>query len=443
MPIFAYQAVDATGRESAGTLEANDRAGALKVLSGRGLQPFKVSESANAAKAAGKNAKPASAKEGKLAKNVGAPAGPIPLSLGQLQLFTEELAELMEAGMRLEPALKLMQGKVDEKAQPYRLVARKLGDLVREGHPFSSALKVASPSFGELFCSVAAAGEAGGSLGQSMRRQAAYIAASRDMRSQVAVALIYPGFLLVAGIGVTVLFITFLIPRLMTLIQSTRGKIPPIASFLIQVSDFLKTNWLFVLLGIIAMGVGFSLFIKSKTGRPVWDKMKLKLPFVGGVLSSSFHSQFLETLASLSVGGLPLLKGLELASRVTTNTYCQSHLTKANALVQDGGSLSRALEKTSLFPGNLVEMVRLGEHTGDLPAALRRAADRCARDLGKALEKAAAAIQPVIILLMAGIVGLMAYLMISIIFDTVQALQKQNKRTEIPTSIQTRYDHYV
>jgi type II secretory pathway component PulF len=365
------------------------------------------------------------------------------MSISQLQLFTEELSELMEAGMRLEPALKLMQGKAGEKQQPYRQVARRLGDLVREGHPFSAALKMASPSFGELFCSVAAAGEAGGSLANAMRRQAAYISASRDMRSQVAVALIYPGFLLVAGVGVTVLFITFLIPRLMTLIQSTRGKIPPIAMFLIQVSDFLKTNWLFVLLGLLAAGVGFTLFIRSPAGKPLWDQLKLRLPFVGGVLSASFHSQFLETLASLSVGGLPLLRGLELASRVTTNTHCKTHLAKATAIVQDGGNLSRAIEKTGLFPSNLIEMVRLGEHTGDLPAALRRAADRCARDLGKALEKAAAAIQPVIILLMAGIVGLMAYLMISIIFDTVQALQQQNKRTEAPTAIHSTYENHV
>jgi general secretion pathway protein F len=438
MPTFAYSAVDASGRETSGSVEANDRASALKQLSSKGLQPFQVKEAAATAKA-GAKAKAAPSKS-KAPKEL-APTEPIALSLPQQQLFTEELSELMEAGMRLEPALKLMQGKTGEKVQPYRMVARRLGDLVREGHPFSAALKVASPSFGELFCAVAAAGEAGGSLGQSMKRQAAYIAASREMRGQVAVALIYPGFLLVAGVGVTVLFITFLIPRLMTLIQSTRGKVPPVAAFLIDVSQFLKDHWLAVLLTLIFIGTAFSVFIKSKGGKPMWDRTKLRLPFVGRVLSASFHSQFLETLASLSVGGLPLLKGLELASRVTTNEYCQEHLTKATAAVQDGGSLSRAIEKTGLFPSNLVEMVRLGEHTGDLPAALRRAADRCARDLGRALEKAAAAIQPVIILLMAGIVGLMAYLMISIIFDTVQALQKQGKRSD--TAIISRYENHA
>ena len=151
--------------------------------------------------------------------------------------------------------------------------------------------------------------------------------------------------------------------------------------------------------------------------------MQFKLRFVGNVLLTSFHTQFLETLASLAHGGLPLLRGLELASRVTPNLFAQGKLAATVETVKDGGALSRALEKTNLFPTNIVEMVRLGEHTGDLPASLRRAADRCGRDLGKSLEKAAALVQPMIIVMMAGIVGVMAYLMITIIFDTMNQLR--------------------
>jgi type II secretory pathway component PulF len=195
---------------------------------------------------------------------------------------------------------------------------------------------------------------------------------------------------------------------------------------MINGSEFLKNNWLVVILLIIAAGVAFWMFKGSKAGKPVWHKAKLKIPFVGAVLSSSLHSQFLETLASLASGGLPLLKGLDLASRVTTNVYAHAQLQKSIDLVKDGGALSRALERTALFPSNLIEMVRLGEHTGDLPAALRRAADRCAKELGRNLEKVAAAMQPVIILIMAGVVGIMAYLMISIIFDTLSALRNPN-----------------
>ena len=423
MPSFAYNASDAAGMESSGVIEAADRASALKLLRGRGLQPFKVAESASGAKApSGKASAAKEAAAGAKGKSdTAAPSGPIKLSGAQVQLFTEELAELLEAGMRLEPALKLMEGRGD--TSPHRLAAKRIGDLVREGHPFSLAVKMASPSFGDLFVSVAAAGEAGGALAVSMRRQAAYMASVREMKGKVGVALIYPAFLLGSGVALVTLFITFLLPRLTTLVSATRGSLPPLAKHLISVSDFIKGNWWLLLIAIAAVIAAIVVIARSPGGRPRWHRLQFKLPFVGNVLLTSFHTQFLETLASLAHGGLPLLRGLELASRVTPNLHAQGKLAATVETVKDGGALSRALEKTALFPTNIVEMVRLGEHTGDLPASLRRAADRCGRDLGKSLEKAAALVQPMIIVMMAGIVGVMAYLMITIIFDTMNQLR--------------------
>ena len=425
MPQFSYSAVDGSGKDVTGTLEAPDRPTLMRMLAGKGLQPFKVAEATVATEKAKEKATANKATSKSTKGGPVMPVGPIRMKASQVQVFAEELSELLEAGMRLEPALALMAGK-GETEIPYRLVARKVGDLVREGHPFHSALRMASPSFGELFSSVAAAGEASGSLGQSMKRQAMYLSAASDIRSKVAVALIYPAFLTVAGIGVTILFMTFLIPKLMDLIKSSRGGVPPLAKFIMGASEFLGNYWLHLLLVLIVTITSFIFFIRSPGGKPVWDAAKLKLPFAGGVLQASFHSQFLETLASLSTGGLPLLRGLELASRVTLNGYIQAQLAKATDAVRDGANLSRALERTNLFPVNMIEMVRLGEHTGDLPGALRRSADRCAKDLGRALEKVAAAMQPVIILMMAGVIGVMAYLMISIIFDTVKGLHKSN-----------------
>jgi type II secretory pathway component PulF len=421
MPTFAYQASDGTGQEVSGTLEAMDRGAAVKQLSSRGLQPFKVAEA--------KGGKGEAAAKAKAKTQSAAPTStePIKLSGQHLQIFTEELAELLEAGMRLEPALKLMEGRTGEKT-PHRRVAKRIGDLVREGHPFSSAVKMASPSFGELFGSVAAAGEAGGALAAGMRRQATYIAKSREMKGKVGAALIYPAFLFVAGAGLVVLFVTYLLPKLTSLVESTRGSLPPLAKNLLAVSDALKHNW-WLLLILLAIGsLAAFMWARSPTGKPVWHQWKLRLPFVGGVLRASLHSQFLETLASLSSGGLPLLRGLELASKVTTNVYAQAQLAKAVDQVRDGAALSRSLEKVNLFPSTLLEMVRLGEHTGDLPNALRRAADRCGRDLEKNLEKAAALVQPMIILVMALIVGLMAYMIISIVFDTISQLRPGGRR---------------
>jgi type II secretory pathway component PulF len=419
MPNFAYQAADATGRDVSGTIEAQDRTTALRQLTGRGLQPFKISEASAKASAAGKS----SASKAKAGEPTDETA-PIKLSNSQLQLFTEELSELLEAGMRLEAALKLMEGKGT--AGTHSRISRRLGNLIREGHPFSSALRQSSPSFGELFCSVAAAGEAGGSLADAMRRQAQYLASVREMRSQVAVALIYPGFLFVSAIAVTILFTTFLIPRLSVMMSRMKGGVPKGIQIVMAVSDFTRTYWWLLLALVALVCLGFWVWSQSKTGRPVWDRMRLRIPLIGSVLMTSFHNQFLETLASLSGGGLPLLKGLELASRVSSNQFIQQQLDHVISSVRDGASLSRGLEKTALFPMKLLEMIRIGEHTGDLSGTLRRTADRCGRELSKSLEKVMAMLQPVIILVMAALVGVMAYMMISVIFQTVSALKSRS-----------------
>jgi type II secretory pathway component PulF len=415
MPTFSYQAADITGRDVSGTVEAADRAAAIRQLTGRGLQPFKVTESAaGAAKSAAKakaRAEDAAVEE----------SGPIKLSAGQIQLFTEELAELLEAGMRLEAALRLMEGKGGKGV--HSRVARKLGNLIREGHPFSSALRQTSPSFNELYCAVAAAGEAGGSLGGALRRQAIYLGNVAEMRSQVAVALIYPGFLFFSAVGVTVLFTTFLIPRLSGMMERMQGGIPKGIQIVLAISGFMRGYWWLILAVLALAALLFWAWSQSPAGKPVWHRAKLRLPFVGTVLTTSFHTQFLETLASLTSGGLPLLKGLELAARVSANLHVQKQLEHVIASVRDGASLSRGLEKTELFPHKLLEMVRIGEHTGDLSGTLRRAADRCGRELSKSLEKVMAMLQPVIILVMAALVGVMAYMMISVIFQTVSALK--------------------
>ena len=421
MPTFAYQASDAAGRDVSGSIDAPDKASAVRQLTGRGLRPFQVKE--GAVKTSVRGVKAATSAKGKGKAAEAETSGPLKISGRQLQIFTEELAELLEAGMRLEQALKLMEGK--GAAATHNRIASRLGALIREGHPFSNALKQTSPSFNELYCAVAAAGEAGGSLSESMKRQGQYLAKVRELKSQVAVALIYPGFLGFSAVAVTVLFTTFLIPRLSGMMSRMRGGVPKGVQIILDFSAFMRSYWWMLLAGAALLFLLFWVWSGSKQGKPVWDETKLKIPFFGNVLMANFHTQFLETLASLTGGGLPLLKGLELAARISANHFIQKQLVNVIDGVRDGTALSRSLEKTTLFPTNLLEMVRIGEHTGDISGTLRRAADRCGRELEKSLEKLMAMLQPMIILVMAGLVGVMAYMMITIIYDTVATLNSR------------------
>lgn len=258
-----------------------------------------------------------------------------------------------------------------------------------------------------------------------MKRQGMYLAKVRELKSQVAVALIYPGFLGFSAVAVTVLFTTFLIPRLSGMMSRMRGGVPQGIQIILNFSEFMRSYWWLLLAGSALLGLLFWVWSGSKQGRPVWDETKLKIPFVGNVLMANFHTQFLETLASLTGGGLPLLKGLELASRISANLFIQRQLVNVIDGVRDGTALSRSLEKTALFPDNLLEMKYASASTRDISGTLRRAADRCGRELEKSLEKLMAMLQPMIILVMAALVGVMAYMMITIIYDTVATLNSR------------------
>ena len=434
---FFYKALSSDGSVKTGELTATDRAEAFRKLDRQGLQPVHLE--VGGVKGVLKNGAPKKAKspiKAKKAAGKAAPAekpaakveepqkGPIKLKRAELVLFTEELSDLLSAGLQLEPALRIMENR--DELGPLKHLSRNLRERVRDGMSFSNALRQCSPSFGDLYCNLAAAGEVSGALATILQRQADYLITMQDLQSKVMFALIYPSFLVGSGIGVAVLFVTFLIPKLTKLIESTGGDIPAVAKLMISMSDFLASFW-WLMVALIAIAVmAFKWFITSEEYRPVWDREKLKLPVFGSVLCTRFYVQFLETLANLIANGLPLLRGLELARNATSNLYLKDLVTKVLDYVAEGGALSRGLKRVGFFPSLLIDMVAVGEQTGDISNSLQKASERYDKELAKNIEKIGALIQPVIILVMALVVGVMAYFMISVIFETISSVRSRS-----------------
>jgi type II secretory pathway component PulF len=343
------------------------------------------------------------------------------LKRAEVVLFTEELSDMLSAGMQLEPALRAMEGR--EELGNLKSVSYKLRQDVREGTNFSTALKRASPSFGPLFCSLAAAGEASGALDSILKRQAHYLKMLAELQGRIALALIYPAILVVAGIGVSVIFVTKLIPQLTSLMENTPGgKMPLGARMLIGGSDFMQKWWLVIALIVAAALVIFKAWKDNEANKPVWDKYLVGMPLVGPVVLSRFYVQFLETMANLVANGLPLLRALELSHDATQNLYIRSQLKRMIELVGDGRAFSRALVRVEIFPPLLIDMISVGEQTGKLDQSLRRAAERYDRELNKNLQKIMALIMPCVLIVMAVLIGTMAYLMITAIFQTISNL---------------------
>jgi len=426
MPLFAYKALNTKGSVTTGEFDAADRTEALRVLDRKGLQPVSLRESATAAAASvrktngkaksdDKTSTQASAKEDKI------PEGPIKLKRQEVVLFTEELSDMLSAGLQLEPALKSMENR--QELGNLKAVSFKIRQVVRDGVNFSAALKKASPSFGPLYCSLAAAGEASGALDTILKRQAHYLKTLAELQSRLILAMIYPAFLVLAGIGVSIVFVTTLIPQLTALIASTPGgKIPLGAAILIGAAAFLKKWWIVMVLTIVGAAIFFKAWKDNDANKPAWDRMKLKLPLVGPVITSRFYVQFLETMANLVANGLPLLRALELSRDATYNRSLRVELDRVIEQVGDGRSFSKALIRSGAFPALLIDMVSVGEQTGKIDISLRRAAERYDKELDKDLQRIMALIMPVVLIVMAGLIGTMAYLMITAIFQTISAL---------------------
>lgn len=460
MAVFTYTALNRTGSMSNGEITANDRADAFRRLDRNGLQPVSLkpkeagdsapakaapaakalpeksaatTASASAANGAAlskpaKAAKPAKVEESDKSKG-GAKSeakilamGPVKLKRNDVIMFTEELSDLLAAGLQLEPALKIMESR--DELSAVKDVTTILRTRIRDGASFSQSLKGASNSFGELYCNLAAAGEVSGALPKILRRQSEYLLSVQALTNKVTVAMIYPICLMIAGLAVSVLFVSYLIPQLTQLLKSMGKPLPAAAKMVMGAGNVVMTYWWLIAL---VVGLGIYAFQKITTSpkyRESWDRTKLTMPFFGPLISQRFFVQFLETLSNLVGNGLPLLRALELTRDATVNRHLRSLITRVIGMVGEGGALSRTLRKVGFFPSLLTDMITVGEQTGDLEHALERTAMRYEKELQKTIDRGTAMVTPVIIFFMAIIVGTMAYLMVSVILESVSSIKR-------------------
>ena len=419
MPQFSYNAVNREGSRVSGQVEAQSRAEAFRKLDKERLQPISLVQhdgvEKNGARPQG-GARPQAVEEP-------APTRNIRLSGSQIILFTEEMSDLLDAGLQLEPALRIMEGR--NELSSIKTVASALRQQVREGSSLSSALRLVSPSFGDLFCNLVAAGELSGSLPHLLRRQATFLIAMDDLRKKVVSALIYPAIVFVLGIGLIFLFMTYLVPQLMTLFQKTGRELPMLTRILVQTSAFFSNYWWAIIGGILGIVVGFLQLIRTQAGRRWWHRAQLRLPLFGSVLLGRFYAQFSETMANLIANGIPLLNSLRLTSSAIGNLHLRGQMEKVVEMVREGGTLSRGLQKIGDFPPLFIDMILVGEQTGDLSQALERVGRRYDKELNIKIQRLTGLIQPVVILVMAAMVGAIAYSIINGIFDAVGGLRPQ------------------
>ncbi len=407
MATYQFKALAKNGRQESGRLDSRDRSEAFQILIARNLRPLTLEKVAITAAAEKQTTKPLSTNS-KLSNEI-------------LLSFTEELVQLLEAGLPLERTLQIIEQR-KEKSRMISIAAF-LRQQIREGKRFSVALRNSGKAFPELYCHMVAAGEASGALVQILKRQAQHLALLLELRRRVTSALVYPSIVFAAGLVLLFIFMTFLLPQLTMLLSKTDQSLPFMTRSLVAVSQFLSHYWWLVAgFGILVVS-SLKVWKSTPAGRRIWDHYILKVPLVGQILRIHFFAEFLQTLSTLVMSGIPLLQGLVFMKKAVQNGYLRNLIEALSDKVSEGRAFSRTLRQSTFFPPLLADIVAIGEETGNLGGALERAAFRYDRELTTKVQHLTTLIQPLTILIVALFVGIVAYSMIAGILSSISGLK--------------------
>ena len=329
--------------------------------------------------------------------------------LQELATFTNQLANLLNSGMTLVTALNSMT-HLESKGIPAS-VARDLKTEVTEGRSLSDAMAKQPRIFSELYINMVRSGEQSGSLVEVLRRMASHFQRFAEVQSKFTSALIYPAMVICVGIGLIIFFMTFMMPKFVEIFQGFQITLPLPTRILIATSTGFANYWWLLIPILLLILISFKRFQSSTMGRRKLDHWKMNAPVVGKVVKLNLFGQFARTLGTLLHNGVPVLTALKITEQVMPNVIIREAVSKTRDAVQDGKALAQPIAQSKLFPQLMVDLVRIGEETGDVPGALNNIADTYESELGIALGLMTQLIEPVLIICMALIVG---FLLLSI-----------------------------
>jgi type II secretory pathway component PulF len=410
MPQFSYRARNAQGGVVEGVLDCPDRSVAIRQIEQQRCIPIRIEAIAPEAR----NGAPEKSKLASATQNLKVPHG-------QLLVFTEQLAHLLQAGMTLDEGLAILQKRL--KQPRIQQMTRALHQALVDGRSFSQALREFPRIFPPLYVNMVAAGEASGALPDILHRLVKHLMQAKNLRDRVQQALIYPAFLALAGIVLITIFITFMVPQLTGFMSQNGGELPLPTRILLQVHHLITGYWWLAILIGIGVSVGFRAFVRNEEGRVAWDRFRLSIPGYGRIIRHRYYAQFSRTLGTLMENGIPLLRALDLVTEIADNRYLERKLTEVRRSVIDGATLSAALSAQHLFPDLFTDMMAVGEQTGHFATTMQTIADVYERELDRTVAIISQLIPPFIIVLIAIVVGFVVFSILSAVFEMTRGLQ--------------------
>lgn len=395
MPVFEYTARDAGGQQLSGTIEAADRNGAMTQISAKGLFPVSITGGASVVAPA----QPVYSEEAPRRRSRAKP------KLMELANYTRQLANLLKAGMPLTSALSSMIS-LEGSGVPPGVSERLLHD-VREGRNLSAALASHPDIFPDIYVNMIKAGESGGSLVEVLLRLADHYERFAEVRQKVTSALVYPAFVMGLGFVLIFVFMSYILPKFMRIFEGMKVSLPLSTQILQGMSNFFATWWWAVLVGgMVVLGV-IKAYFSTAVGRERLHAWLLEAPLVKKIVRPTMFGQFARTLGALLRNGVPVLSALKITESVVQNVVLQEAIARTREGVTDGKTLAQPLARSGVFPKLMVDLIHIGEQTGDVPAALENLAETYDNELTTNLRVVTTLIEPILIVCIAGAVGFM------------------------------------
>jgi len=401
MPTFFYKATDRSGTIVNGAIDAKDEPSAADMLYERGYYPIQIGL-------------PQAVQEG-LTPDREIKSFFVRIGGKDVLNFTQQLATLLEAGLPLDVSLNTLV-ELSKKGK-FQALVRKLLEDVHAGVAFSDSLAKHPRVFSKMYVRMVRSGEASGNLNVVLSYLSEFLERSQRLREEIVSALIYPILISLVSIGAISILITTVVPRFATIFENMGQNLPVTLSILIALSNGIKYYWWAgppALLGGVLL---YRRLLSNPEIRLTLDRWKLKIPLVGAFIQGKEVSRFSRTLGTLIAGGVPLLQALLIVREVVENTFIASHIRNISERITQGQSISRPLGEGKVFPPLAVRMLAVGEEAGKLVEMLFKIANIYDEEIRRTLNRFIRLIEPMIIVVMGLVVGLLVYSIATAIFS--------------------------
>ncbi len=405
MPVYEYTALDRAGKSIAGIIDADSNVAARQKLRASGKYPVQVKETTSKAKTG-------------TAAGFSLPSVFNRIKIDDIHGFTRQLATLLNAGIPLVGSLDALMEQTT--SPPLKKIIAQIKESVNEGNSLTASLAKHPKLFSNIYTNMVRAGEASGSLDVVLERLAEFGEHQQALKGRFQAALVYPIFMAIIGTGVLFFLLSFVVPNLTRIFTEMKQVLPLPTTLLIWFSGFIQVYWWVIVLVIVSFILGIREFIKRPRGRYIWDTLKLRLPVIGQINRKIALSRFGRTLGSLLQSGVPLITSLEIVRNIVNNVLIGDVIDEAMEDIQAGKSLNIALSRSVWFPPVFRQMVAVGEQSGDLERMLQKIADAYEREVETRITGMTALIEPIMILLMAVVVGFIVISILLPIFEMNQ-----------------------